>query len=438
MTEAQKSLKQQLRNNGLWVDDSTGEPILRDGKNRIISGGGGGTIVIPSSTEKQGAPIAHSLNIDGNDWNMPEGGEGGTEVVPSTERAEGAPTLGSLRIDDNEWNVPEGGEGGTEVIPSVERVTGADTLGSLEIDGTDWNIPTGGSEYPIIDAELRVVSQTEFEGNIGVDGFNVLKQGKTRLRGTLDMRDLGGDLWTLYSTDISTAEDGKGGLRLCGMLATSYGTLGDFNINEHGEITAYMRTVTGSDVTIYEQEITGKPTAKAIVVDGEIWNFPEGGSGGTVKWGDIEGDINEQDDLKSVTDNLSSRISTAQSKADSAKSRADSAHDLAAGAVTEASAAAAGVAELEYRVEGTIAPAVTALQGEMVDVQAGLLNKVPRGEFTNLENRVSTLESELRDVKSRLDDHNGKINQINTRIDELWQFIDTEVKTRFVFTGQEE
>lgn len=42
MTEAQKSLKQQLKNCGLWVDDSTGTPVLKDGKGRVIGGGGGG------------------------------------------------------------------------------------------------------------------------------------------------------------------------------------------------------------------------------------------------------------------------------------------------------------------------------------------------------------------------------------------------------------
>lgn len=42
MTEAQKSLKQQLKNNGLYVDDSTGTPVLKDGQGRVIGGGGGG------------------------------------------------------------------------------------------------------------------------------------------------------------------------------------------------------------------------------------------------------------------------------------------------------------------------------------------------------------------------------------------------------------
>lgn len=447
--------------------------------------GEGGTEVIPSTERVEGAETIGSLKIDGVNWNAPEGGEypiidvelsmvsqkeftgtitaeqfatlkegktrlrgeldlrpfggdlwtlystdishaeHGNETVLCGMMATAYGTIGDFTIREDGHISAYMREFGSKVQALKDRFQSRPTAQSISIDNEIWNLPEGG-ETETVEIALTAISEEEFEGDLDDESYQKLKNGTARLKGTLDMRDIGRELWTLYCSDISQSIDGKGGITLCGMMDTANGTVGDFTIGEDRHLYAYLRRITGTEVIPLQERIEGADTVSAMEINGVVWNMPEGGEGGTARWGQIEGDISNQHDLKSLTDTLSTRISNAQSKADSAKSRADSAHDLAAGAVTEASAAAAGVAELEYRVEGTIAPAITALQGEVGTLQGEIAGKASSAEVQALRDRVSSAESEIRQLKSNL-------NTQTNRIDELWQFIETEIKTRFTF-----
>lgn len=211
MTEAQKSFKRKLQNDGLYVDDSTGIPILRDGKGRVIGGGGGGGSVVPSEKQQSKAPMARSLVIDGEPWNM-------TGIIAEIEmHATGADTfegvIGIEAIQDivlrnarlkvnlttaaGQWTLFASditildGQQGDAVFAALipfpgNRVMVLSIDDSFGVKGVLVGLGGGGGDKEIINVALtKSGSSGNFTGNITAEQKDKLRNMKAVLRATL-------------------------------------------------------------------------------------------------------------------------------------------------------------------------------------------------------------------------------------------------------------
>lgn len=431
--EKRKSLKNQFRNSELHLNEF--RQIVD--RNEVVVGGGG-TVVIPSRSKVEGAPTFRSLNVNGNDWNAPEGGGGqGSVVIPSESRKPHAKIVQSLTIDDEPWNVPRFDTHvsltwDADLVRWVGEVD-RDTMHKIR-DGqfTEWSF---GGQFQIVTSQCYRFNDNAF---IVADCFN-LEGGEFRTWGVLDIDEQKTMHEVFFiSTDYfveALTEKPKDAPIMKGL-----------NIN--GVEWAFSETGEGSVVEAHTQVAMGAPVARSIRIDDAVWNFPISEGGGevvTAKWGEIIGNINEQEDLAaklseqdtkingavSTANTAKSTADKAKSKADDAKDKANSAYDLAVAAQSSAAGALALAGELEYRVEWTIAPQITALEGSVATLEGQIGTKASIADVDAVNDRVTQLRRDVEDLRRT-------VNTFDQRITEIWQFIDNQIKQRFAYVESAE
>lgn len=290
MTEAQKSFKRKLQNDGLYVDDSTGIPILRDGKGRVIGGGGGGSVV-PSEKQQNKAPMARSLVIDGEPWNM-------TGIIAEIEmHATGADTfegvIGIEAIQDivlrnarlkvnlttaaGQWTLFASditildGQKGDAVFAALipfpgNRVMVLSIDDSFGVKGVLVSIG-GGSEKEEIQINLKITgSAGSYAGVVTSEQLTKLQTGKAVLKCVLEGTS---PLTTFLCEDFCQKEDGQ----LWGINAYWGNTFGILYISGSGSVLVTPNAFYTQKECIakFNKVITSGTSAPTGGADGDIY-----------------------------------------------------------------------------------------------------------------------------------------------------------------------